>query len=197
VIGLKHGVVTGMADGDPVPIWVAAHGPKGYATAERVADGIVTNVSHGSHNDVIASARRSFVQFNGTVLDPGEDPGSERVVDAAGATAAFHLHLGGDGVAATTPEWQEYERQITAIDERRRHLEKHRGHLIEVLPMERPLINGPLILKTTETAEAQPMRDRLAEIRASGVAGVLYGPQGRDIARELRAFAEVAQLHPR
>jgi 5,10-methylenetetrahydromethanopterin reductase len=197
VIGLKHGSLTGLDGAGPVPIWVAAHGPKGYAAAERVADGILTNVSHGSQNSAASDARRLFVQFNGTVLEPGEDPGSDRVIDAAGATAAFQLHIGGDGVAAATPEWQEYERKIHAIDERRRHLETHRGHLIEVLPMERALISGPLILKTTETREAAAMRERVQEIRASGVAGLLYGPQGHDIARELRAFADVAQLTAR
>jgi 5,10-methylenetetrahydromethanopterin reductase len=197
VIGLKHGVLTGLDGFGSVPIWVAAHGPKGYAAAERVADGILTNVSHGSQNSAEADSGRLFVQFNGTVLEPGEDPGSDRVIDAAGATAAFQLHIGGEGVAATTPEGREFERQIRAIDVRRRHLETHRGHLIEVLPMERPLINGPLILKTTETREAPAMRARLEEIRESGVAGLLYGPQGHDIARELRAFADVAQLRAR
>ena len=197
VIGLKHGALTGLDGLGSVPIWVAAHGPKGYAVGERVADGILTNVSHGSQNSIAADAGRLFVQFNGTVLEPGEDPGSDRVIDAAGATAAFQLHIGGDGVAVATPEWREYERQIHAIDERRRHLETHRGHLIEVLPMERPLINGPLILKTTETREAPEMRARLEQVRKSGVAGLLYGPQGHDIARELRAFADVAQLRAR
>lgn len=197
IVGLKHGALTGLDGGSVVPIWVAAHGPKGYAAAERVADGVLTNVTHGSHNRVDPGRRQLFVQFNGTVLESGEDPGSPRVVDAAGATAAFQLHIGGDGVALDTPEWREYERQIHDIDERRRHLETHRGHLIEVLPMERPLITGPLISATTETREAPQMRARLDEIRASGVAGLLYGPQGHDIAREMRAFADVAQLRAR
>lgn len=195
VIALKHGALSGIGGGDPVPLWVAAHGPKGYATAERIADGIVTNLTHGSHNE-LAAANKTFVLFYGTVLDPGEDPSSPRVLEAAGPTAAFQLHIGGEGVAGATPEWQEYERAIHAIPERRRHLETHSGHLIEVSELEKPLITPELILQTTDTREAAQIQERLQEIAGVGVAGVLYGPQGSDIPRELRAFAEAAKLTP-
>jgi 5,10-methylenetetrahydromethanopterin reductase len=68
----------------------------------------------------------------------------------------------------------------------------HRGHLIELTDLERPLITGDLIRRTTGTGTPEEVRERLAEIHASGVRGVLYGPMGDDIPRELEAFAAAA-----
>jgi len=195
MIGLRHGPLTGVRV-EPVPIWVAAHGPKGYACADRVADGIITNPTHGTDND-FDKARRSFVLFYGTVLDEGEKPDSERVLHAAGPTAAFQLHLGGLGVAGNTPQWHEYIAHMEGIDPRRRHLETHRSHLIAVLDHEIPLITPELIGATTGTGTAEEVRAALTALTESGTAGVLYGPQGPDIARELRSFAEAADLHVR
>ena len=41
-----------------------------------------------------------FVQVNGTVLDAGESLDSERVLQAAGPSAALHLHIGEEGAFA-------------------------------------------------------------------------------------------------
>ncbi|MGH9088597.1 MAG: LLM class flavin-dependent oxidoreductase [Acidimicrobiales bacterium] len=194
VIGLCHGRLTGMAEGGEVPLWMAAHGPKGYAVAARVADGVVTHLTHGARNALGEQAEHAFVLFYGTVLDPGEDLDSERVVEAAGPTAAFQLHLGGEGIAGGTPEWREYEAAVADIDERRRHLEVHGGHLIEVSELERPLITPELIATTTESGTPEHVRERVGALAASGVRGALFGPQGGDVARELRAFVAAVGL---
>lgn len=196
IIGLRHGQRTGVAGGEPVPLWVAAHGPKGYEAAARVADGIVTNPTHGTDN-VVEQAERTFALYYGTVLDDGETLDDPRVIDAAGPTAAFQLHLGGDGVAADSPEWQAFHEQISQIDERRRHLVTHGSHLLEVTPLEAPLVTGELIRRTTYSGTEQEVRATIAGIAANGTAGILYGPQGSDIPRELRRFAEVAGLAPK
>jgi 5,10-methylenetetrahydromethanopterin reductase len=193
VVGLRHSETTGVRADPPVPIWVAAHGPKGYACAGRTADGIVTNPTHGTQNS-IEHADRTFVLFYGTVLDPGEDVGAERVLRAAGPTAAFQLHLGGIGVAGQSPEWAEYTTRMEQFDARSRHLEMHRGHLIEVSELERPLITPSLIRATTATGTDDEVRANLDSIERSGIAGVLFGPQGPDIPREMRRFAMAAGL---
>jgi hypothetical protein len=51
-----------------------------------------------------------------------------------------------------------------------------------------------LIRATTETGALAETRARVQGIAATGVEGVLYGPMGPDIARELHAFADAAQL---
>lgn len=201
VVGLRHGRFTGMdaagTTAGTVPLLMAAHGPKGYEVASRVADGVVTHLTHGAKNDLGAQAGRAFVLFYGTVLEQGEELVSERVVEAAGPTAAFQLHLGGEGIAGDTPEWRAYSAAVSAIDERRRHLEVHGGHLIEVSELERPLITPELISSATETGTPEQIRQRVDALAATGIRGALFGPQGGDVGRELRAFAEAVGLAPR
>jgi 5,10-methylenetetrahydromethanopterin reductase len=194
-IGLRHGNLTGVELPADVPIRVAAHGPKGYAVAERVADGIVSNPTHHAANTGPADPSRVLVLYYGTVLDEGEDAGSERVIDAAGPYAAFQLHIGTEGQVDSSPEREAFAAKIAELDPAVRHLEIHRGHLIEVTELERPLITATLVREATQSGSAAEVRARLDEIEASGVEGVLYGPMGPDIPRELAAFAEVAGLN--
>jgi 5,10-methylenetetrahydromethanopterin reductase len=193
VVALVHGRQAGLRVPAPVPIWVAAHGPKGYAVAQRVGDGIVTNPTHGSQN-VVWPHERVFLQFNGTVLDEGESLGSERVLDAAGPAAALHLHLGDEGAAAGSPEVIGYQERVLRIEERRRHLAVHRGHLMELTDLERPFVTAELIRHGTDTGTPDEVRERLASFAAAGASGVLYLPAGSDIARELTAFARATGL---
>ena len=71
VLGLRYSPRTGLTVPCQVPIWIAAHGPRGVGVAERVGDAIVTDPSHGhgAHSSVLPV----FVNIYGTVLDEGED----------------------------------------------------------------------------------------------------------------------------
>jgi 5,10-methylenetetrahydromethanopterin reductase len=120
MIGLRHGRLSGVSVPVPVEIRVAAHGPKGYAVGDRSADGIVTNPAHHSANTGPASNARSLVLYYGTVLDPGEDYTSERVIDAAGPFAAFQLHIGEQGLASDSREAAAFRQAIEALDARLR-----------------------------------------------------------------------------
>ena len=68
--GLLHTGKMGIQLPISVPIWMAAHGPKGFAAAGRSADGIITNPTHG--DEPIPYAGTFAIQFYGTVLDDGE-----------------------------------------------------------------------------------------------------------------------------
>ena len=71
----------------PTPILVGANGPKGLAVARDVgADGVVSIFGGQPGWDWC-----SLFAY-GTVLDDGEDPGSDRVLDAAGPGAAVVFH---------------------------------------------------------------------------------------------------------
>lgn len=194
VIGLRYGKLSGVKLPEDLRIRVAAHGPKGYAVADRSADGIVTNLDHHSANTGPSDMSQVLALFYGTVVGDDEPWDSDRVVDATGPCAAFQLHIGGEGLVGGTPEWKAYTDAIEAIDPRKRHLETHRGHLIEVTDLERPLINADLVKNATGSGTMSQMRETLAGIEASGVQGVLYGPMGPDIPHELAAFAEAANL---
>jgi 5,10-methylenetetrahydromethanopterin reductase len=192
LIGLKYGTLAGMPVPADVTLRVAAHGPRGYAVADELGCGIVTNVSHRGSNPLPPDMSQVQVLYYGTVLDPGERLDSARVRDAAGPYAAFQLHIGDHGLAAGRPERAAFAAAVDRIDPRRRHLEVHRGHLIELTEQERPVITPALIAQTTSTGTADEVRGRLAELAGSGLAGVLYGPMGPDIPRELAAFAAAA-----
>jgi len=191
--GLKYGTRTGITPPGPgIPLHVAAHGPRGYAVAERAGDGIVTNMSHRGGNPPPADMRQVQVLYYGTVLAPGEGYDDPRVLAAAGPYAAFQLHLGELGVAGDSAECAGFGKALAEVDESRRHLELHREHLIDVTELDRPFVTGELIARTTGSGTAERVRDQLAGLAASGVRGVLYGPMGDDIPRELEAFAAAA-----
>ena len=194
IVGLRHGTLSGVKLPQQPPILVAAHGPKGYAVAERSADGVVTNLGHHSANTGADDMREWMILYYGTVLEEGEALDCERVIGATGPAAAFQLHIGGQGVVSHTPEWAAFEGRMAEIPADRRHLETHRGHLIEVTDLERPLLSADLIRQATGTGTQAEVRRNLGEIEAQGVKGVLYGPMGPDIPRELAAFAETAGI---
>jgi 5,10-methylenetetrahydromethanopterin reductase len=192
VTGLKHGARAGVALPCDIPLHLAAHGPRGYAVAARAGDGIVTNLSHTGGNPPPDDMSQVQVLYYGTVLTPGERYDSARVVDAAGPYAAFQLHLGELGVVADTAECAAFSKELAEVDERRRHLELHRAHLTDLTDLDRPFVSGDLIARTTGTGDAGQVRERLARLAATGARGVLYGPMGEDIPRELEAFAAAA-----
>jgi 5,10-methylenetetrahydromethanopterin reductase len=194
VVGLRHGSLTGVELPQRPPILVAAHGPKGYAVATRSADGVVTNLGHHAANTGADDMRDWMILYYGTVLDAGEPLSAERVIDAAGPAATFQLHIGAQGMVSHLPEWAAYEARMDEIPPERRHLETHRGHLIEVTDMERPLVSADLIRAATGSGSRAEVRRNLDDIEGQGVKGVLYGPMGPDIPRELAAFAATAGL---
>jgi 5,10-methylenetetrahydromethanopterin reductase len=154
----------------------------------------VTNLGHHAANTGADDMRDWMILYYGTVLDDGEPLSSERVIDAAGPAATFQLHIGAQGMVSHLPEWAVYEERMTAFPEDRRHLETHRGHLIEVTDLERPLVSADLIRATTGSGTRAEVRRNLDDIEAQGVKGVLYGPMGPDIPRELAAFAATAGI---
>ena len=191
--GLKHGARTGITPPDPpIPLYLAAHGPRGYAVAGRAGDGIVTNISHRGENPPPPDMSRVQVLYYGTVLAPGERHDDHRVLSAAGPYAAFQLHLGELGVADDTPECAAFGKALAEVEENRRHLELHQAHLIDLTELDRPYVTGELIARTTGTGTADQVHAWLSAIAAEGVRGVLYGPMGDDIPGELSAFADAA-----
>lgn len=193
-IGLRYGSLAGVQLPEDLSIRVAAHGPKGYAVAKRVADGVVTNLAHHQANTGTDDMSNWLILYYGTICEDGEPLDCDRVIDATGPAAAFQLHIGAEGVAGDTPEWRTFEEKLAQFPPKIKHLETHRGHLIEVTDLERPLLTADLIRKSTGSGTREEVRHNLDQLEAIGVQGVLYGPMGHDIPRELTAFAETARI---
>lgn len=168
-----------------VPIVLGAVGPKGLAVAREVSDGIITLYNPVPGWDWCMN------QVAGTVLEEGEDPGSQRVLEAAGATAGMGFH-GSVEWGFDYPNAEEWRKAYEVVPEHVRHLALHTGHLIEINEHDRPFVTGELILAVGAAQTASQWRDRLAALEEAGATEVAYQPQG-DIAHELEAFMEVAQ----
>jgi len=190
LVQMLHG--DGLAPKRPIatPIVVAANGPKGMEVARELGDGVMT-VGGGEPSFDWCSA----LVF-GTVLDDGEDAGSERALAAAGPalTVVYHAMYEGDPASVDgLPGGPEWRARIEQVPEAQRHLAVHEDHLVRVTDRDRPLLNGDLLPAFTWTGSAADLRARLEPLAASGVTEILYAPMGPDVPRELRTFADMAR----
>ncbi len=172
------------------PILVAANGPKGLAVARELGDGVMS--IFGGFPEFDWSALLAF----GTVLDDGEDPGSERALDAAGPalTVVYHGMYEADPAEVDLlpggPQWRaELERTPVHL----RHLAIHEDHLVHVTERDRPLLSGEGLAGFTWTGDAATLRTRLETTAAAGTSEILFQPGGDDIERELRSFMAMAK----
>ena len=175
---------------NPVPVLVAANGPKGLEVARELGDGVMS--IFGSYPEFDWCALLAF----GTVLDPGEDPGSERALGAAGPalTVVYHGMYEADPEAVDGfPGGADWRAELELVPIHLRHLATHEDHLVNVPERDRPLLSGEGLTNFTWTGEADALRSRLDATAAAGTTEVLYQPCGPDIERELRAFMTMAR----
>ena len=190
---LLHG--PGQAPARPirVPFVFGVRGPKGQAVARDLGAGIFTVTPMGGF-------AWSALLTHGTVLEPGELFDTPRVLAAAGAGAAVTLHRAWEfpNVAGldldALPGGKAWRAAIEAIPEAERHLRTHEGHLTFLNDLDRPVITGDTIEAFTFTGEAPALRARLGQLADRGVTEIAYQPKGPDVARELTAFAAMAEL---
>jgi 5,10-methylenetetrahydromethanopterin reductase len=179
-----------------VPILIGALGPKGRAVAER-HDGVFATTTV----DGLEPGAFEWVAFLywGTVLDPGENVSSERVMAAAGPGGALAYHatyeLYGRDAVAGIPGGGEW---LSAIDERpeeERHLGVHVGHCIHLNAADQAAwsaTGGALLPSTTITGTPDEVKARIDDLGARGVTEVVFQPCGPDITRELEAMLAAA-----
>lgn len=192
-IRMLHGEGFGADRPIDVELLIGADGPKGTEVAGRVGDGIFA----GSRPNPLAPKGRPHVvlQF-GTVLDPDEDLRSDRVMNAAGHALAVMFHALYERTGAESlsglPGGPEWLKAIEAIPERERHLTTHEGHLTRLLPVERRAVElaADMLPGVSFSGTAEQLRERMAEMEASGVTEITYQPAGPDIEGELRRMIE-------
>ena len=171
-----------------VPIIIAAAGPKGVAAARELGDGVF------SVPMPIADFATSIVLVFGTVLAEGEDPGSARVVAAAGHAAPVMFHWGLENrTLDVVPNGQAWAAVYEQLPASVRHLALHDKHLIAVNERDRPFVTTELLTQQGLALTRAGWRERLALLESMGATEVAYQPAGPDIARELEAFAAAAR----
>jgi 5,10-methylenetetrahydromethanopterin reductase len=192
-VQLLHGPGQAPARPIEVPFLFAIGGPRSEALAHEVFDGVFTVVPNGEF-------ARSVMMVLGTVLEAGESYDSSRVLEAAGPVTAVLFHaayeralLAGLDQAPGAAAWRAEVEQVPA---RERHLRTHEGHMTYLNDLDRKVMSGELVQQLSFTGAVDDLRGRLAGLDQAGVTEVVYQPSGPDIERELRAFAEMAELAP-
>lgn len=176
-----------------VPIVLSAMGPKGQAIARDVSDGLMSiGPGDGSWDPY-------YEMVNGTVLEPGEDPHSERALDAAGPwwVVVFHAMWAAAGPAAVAglPGGQAWLDRVGADrPDAEHHLAVHEGHCTHATDRDRLLIDaaGADLTHTGWVGEPDRIRELVADSGAGGTTEIIYNPAGPDPLREISAFADAA-----
>ena len=203
----------------PVPVYVAADGPRALRVVGAYADGRVC-----SHNQSKALLRDSLERIGegaaevgrtlpgefhtaaltyACVLEPGESMTSGRVIDEIGSMAIATLHYwwelyrrnGDTGTVARRCQdlWQEYleftERMETPFD--KRYQQVHLGHCAWTVPEERRFVTEDLIRATGGlVGRPEEILDMLREREAMGLREIALLPAMASARTNLRTFAE-------
>ncbi|HEX4362493.1 MAG TPA: LLM class flavin-dependent oxidoreductase [Pseudonocardia sp.] len=171
-----------------IPILVGAQGPKGTAVAHEVGDGVF-----GAPRPVPGFDWSAVLMF-GTVLDEGEDPGSERAIAAAGHGASVVLHWAMEfGQTERLPNGPAWAAAYADVPAGERHLALHDGHLAVVNERDRPFVTGEVLVGAGLALSPAALREKLAELAECGATEVAYQPAGPDVPRELEAFAKAVR----
>ncbi len=167
-----------------IPFIIGAAGPKGIAAARELGAGVF-----GAAMPIGGFATSVVLTF-GTVLEPGEDPDSQRVLAAAGhaAPVAFHFALE-NRLLDIVPRGAEWAAAYASVPARTRHLALHDEHLIAINERDRPFVTGALLRDQQLALTATEWRERVALLAERGATEIAYQPAGPNIARELEAFA--------
>ena len=180
------------------PILVAALGPKGAAVARDVgADGLF---AVGAPPEAAADHRWTALLVGGTVLEPDEDPASDRVRDAAGPTWAITYHfpytLGGAGALRDVPGSDAWVDVVERTPEPDRHHAVHHGHLVHLNAADRAAWDAggaALVTGTTLTGSPAHVGAAVADLAERGVTEIVFQPSGPDPRRELAAFRDAVR----
>ena len=175
-----------------VPVLIGALGPKGRDVAKDLGDGLFTVATVPEF-----APEFSWVPFlcEGTVLDQGEDPRSERVRAAAGP-AAISVYHGAWELNADMKEFPGGAEWLAVIEEAPegdRHLAVHHQHMVGLNPADQAAWEAgadTMVEAMSFTGSAATLRAKAAELADRGVTEIVYQPAGPDIRRELETFIE-------
>jgi len=185
---------------DPMPLYIAASGPKARALTAKLEAGWIdgaASVQHASANLALmrdawtanghpAASLDAIAWAGGAVLEPGEPADSPRAMAQAGPRAAVMLHRAADealsGLPNRTPMPAPFQEAAARYVEMARgygprgayYLSNHRGHLMFVREDERRFLTADLIRHATWTATAPELIERIAAIEAAGFSQIVF-----------------------
>jgi alkanesulfonate monooxygenase SsuD/methylene tetrahydromethanopterin reductase-like flavin-dependent oxidoreductase (luciferase family) len=197
----------------PIPLYVAAFGPKAQALAGELGDGLISGLPRGGTvPDMLGHVRRGAARSGRTVpldfytaammtlamLRPGEAPDSERIVAECGAAVitglhylvAQHLETGADPPEYARPVWKAYMDWLAETPVEIRHQRLHASHYSFVDPEEARFITADLIRATCLTGTPEELAERIPALEREGLRQImLYPPLNRQY-RVIEDFAD-------
>jgi 5,10-methylenetetrahydromethanopterin reductase len=192
---------------DPIPLYIAASGPKARALTARLGAGWIDNVADVERGAATLEEMRSswrqaghardaltaVAWIGGAVLDEGEPADGPRGMAVAGPRASMLLHRAADTVLAgypaplaMRPEFAEavesYVAHARSFEPKNAYyLANHRGHLMFVRPDERPFITAEMIRLTSFTGTEREIKQRVAGLADAGFSqAVVSIPPGQE-----------------
>jgi 5,10-methylenetetrahydromethanopterin reductase len=179
---------------DPMPLYIAASGPKARALTAKMGAGWIDNVADVERGAATLEQMRSAWQqaghardaltaiawIGGAVLDEGEPADGPRGMAVAGPRASMLLHRAADTALAghpaplaMRPEFAEavegYVAHARSFEPKNAYyLANHRGHLMFVRPDERPFITAEMIRRTSFTGTEREIKQRVAGLKDAG-----------------------------
>ncbi len=202
----------------PIPIYVAANGPKACEAAGAYGDGWITAVGtpsevKGQLSLIGRGAReegRKLPQpflttaiLSGCVLRPGEKLTDDRVIDETGSMVAAVLHFAyeiwkdlGKKPELIPPyfanKWDEYIARVDdfSLPEHARFRQIHEGHCTFLQPAERKFITPEAIKGTCLAGTPEEIVDQINELERVGIRGICLLPPAKFQRKVFRDFAE-------
>lgn len=195
---------------DPMPLYIAASGPKARALTAKLGAAWIDNVADVERGTATmehmrkawrdagqpAESLTAVAWIGGAVLDEGEPADGPRGMALAAPRASMLLHRAADTALAGYPTplamLPQFEDAVRGYVEHARtfaqdayYLQNHRGHLMFVRPDERPFISAEMIRRTSFTGTERELKERLAGLAAAGFNQVVFSiPPGQEHAVE-------------
>ncbi len=197
---------------DPIPIYIAANGPRALEVAAELADGWVTGragrnlerdfaaINQAKEKVGLSAAKPYTVALaNGCVLREGESLASERVVAQVGPNVLPLLHaqweadhgqgadLGVRPNSEISGGYDAYIQNLAAENGRpadRLYLDVHRGHMVFLKPGEEAFVTREALARTL-TGSGPEIIERLEGMEAAGIDNVAISVTGPEAARDL------------
>jgi 5,10-methylenetetrahydromethanopterin reductase len=184
---------------DPIPLSIAATGPRARALTAKLQAGWIDGAPDVPRAIASLAAMRTAWQAaghhpealnaiawaGGAVLAEGEPADSPRAIAQAGPRAATLLHRAADAALGGFPPaplpapfdklTEGYITHMRATQPPETfYLHNHRGHLMFVRPDERPFLTADLIRYATWTATERELIERVAALEAAGFRQVVF-----------------------
>ena len=197
----------------PIPVYVAAFGPKAQALAGELGDGLVSGLPRGGTvASMLANAERGAERdgrelgpdfytsaiVNVALQQPGESLTSDRLIAENGAAAITGLHylvaryleVGEEPPDYAKPIWKGYMDWLNEAPPEVRHQRLHNSHYSFVDPEEARFLTPELIKASCVAGRPEEVIEQLRHLEQQGLKqAMLYPPLNRNY-RFIEDFAE-------